>query len=123
MLPDLTHEGKVMPAVPYYLGHTAQAWIAAMSGPARAATENVCTATSLATGTFPASPRPAEPTAQRQMQEEAGRAAAAATAGAWEAWASHWFTPRTSVSPAGSPPPGGSMPLTALTAVTAPQRT
>ena len=60
-----------MPVVPYYLGRPAQAWIAAMSGPARAATENSCAATSLATATFPASPRPAVPTVQRKTQEEA----------------------------------------------------
>lgn len=60
-----------MPVVPYYLGRPAQVWIAAMSGRARATTENSCAATSLATGTFPASPRPAVPTAQRKTQEEA----------------------------------------------------
>ena len=60
-----------MPVVPYYLGRPAQAWIAAMSGPARATTENSCAAASLATGTSPASPRPAVPTAQRKTQEEA----------------------------------------------------
>jgi hypothetical protein len=42
-----------------------------MLGPARAATQNSCAATSLATGTFPASPRPAVPAAQRKTQEEA----------------------------------------------------
>jgi hypothetical protein len=60
-----------MPVVPYYLGRPAQAWIAAMSGPARATTQNSCAATSLATGTFPASPRPAVPTAPPKTQEEA----------------------------------------------------
>jgi hypothetical protein len=60
-----------MPVVPYYLGRPAQAWIAAMSGPARAPTQNSRAATSLATGTFPASPRPAVPTAQRKTQEQA----------------------------------------------------
>jgi hypothetical protein len=60
-----------MPVVPYYLGPPAQAWIAAMSGSARATTGNSCAATSLATGTFPASERPAVPTAQRKTQEEA----------------------------------------------------
>jgi hypothetical protein len=42
-----------------------------MSGSARAATENSCAAASLATGTFPASPRPAMPAAQRKTHEEA----------------------------------------------------
>jgi hypothetical protein len=60
-----------MPVVPYYLGRPAQAWIAAMSGPARATTQNSCAATSLATGTFPASPRPAVPAAPPKTQEEA----------------------------------------------------
>jgi catechol 2,3-dioxygenase-like lactoylglutathione lyase family enzyme len=48
-----------MPVVPYYLGRPAQAWIAAMSGPARATAENSCAAASPAAGTFPASPRTA----------------------------------------------------------------
>jgi hypothetical protein len=74
-----------MPVVPYYLGRPAQAWIAAMSGRARATTENSYAATSLATETFPASPRSAASTAQRKTQEEASPAATAATASAWEA--------------------------------------
>jgi hypothetical protein len=60
-----------MPVVPYYLGRPAQVWIAAMSGRARATAENSCAATPLATGTFPASPRPAAPTAQRTTRQEA----------------------------------------------------
>jgi hypothetical protein len=61
-----------MPVVPCYLGRPAQAWTAAMSGPVRAATENSCATTSLATGTFPASPRPTVPADQRKTQEKAG---------------------------------------------------
>jgi hypothetical protein len=73
-----------MPVVPYYLGRPAQAWIAAMSGPARAATENSCAATSLATATFPASrDPPCRPSSERRRRKPVP-AATVATASAWE---------------------------------------
>jgi hypothetical protein len=75
-----------MPVAPYYHGRPARIWTAAMSGPARAAAESSSAATP------PASPEPAAPSVQRRTGEEAS-APAATAATAWEAWASHWFTP------------------------------
>ena len=77
-----------MPVVPYYRGRPARVWTAAMSGPARAAAESSSAATPLA------SPEPAAPPVQGRTREEASaHAATAASASAWELWASHWFTP------------------------------
>ena len=78
-----------MPVVPDYLGRQACVWTAAMAGPARAAAESSSAATS------PASPEPAAPPIQRRTREEASALTApAGSASAWEAWASHWSTPR-----------------------------
>jgi hypothetical protein len=83
-----------MPVVPYYRGLPARVWTASMSGPVRAAAADPTAATSQVASTLPASPRPAAPPARGRAHEEAGAAAATpGSTGAWEAWASHWFTP------------------------------
>jgi hypothetical protein len=77
-----------MPIVPYYLGRPACTVTAALAGPARAtAARGAPTST--------ASPRPRTPDARRWTPDEASAPVPApASAGAWEAWASNWFTPR-----------------------------
>ena len=67
-----------MPVVLYYLGRPAQAWIAAMSGPARAATQNPCAATSLAPATSrPARDPPCRPPSERRRTKPVPAATAA----------------------------------------------
>ena len=76
-----------MPVVPYYQGRAAVTWTLALSRPARAAANPVASSS-------PAGPRPAAPAARRRTpQEPSASVAAWAGNGAWEAWASFWFTP------------------------------
>jgi hypothetical protein len=76
-----------MPVVPYYQGRPACTWIKFMSRPARAG------AAGRAVGAFPATRPPATTAAQRRAPAGTN-AHATASAGAWEAWAANWFTPR-----------------------------
>jgi hypothetical protein len=75
-----------MPIVPYYQGRPASTWVMARSGPTRAVAANPADGASLA------SRQPAAPAARRRTPV-ASSARAAASASAWEAWASNWFTP------------------------------
>jgi hypothetical protein len=71
-----------MPVVPYYQGRPASTWVTAMSGPTRAAAANP------ADDTSPVSRQPAASVAWRRIPVETS-AHAAASASAWEAWASN----------------------------------
>jgi hypothetical protein len=75
-----------MPIVPYYQGRPASTWVMARSGPTRAVPANP------ADGASPVSRQPAAPAARRGAPVGTS-ARAAASASAWEAWASNWFTP------------------------------
>ena len=85
-----------MPVVPYYHGHSARVWTAAMTGHGLAwatAPESPAVAAP-AEAASPVSPRPAAPTAQRTTQEHPGsRAIGVASTSAWSTWASLWFVP------------------------------
>jgi hypothetical protein len=71
-----------MPVVPYYQGRPAGTWVTAMSGPTRAAAANP------ADDTSPVSRQPAASVAWRRIPVETS-AHAAASASAWETWASN----------------------------------
>jgi hypothetical protein len=85
-----------MPVVPYYSGRPAHVWIAATAGrrPVQETAASEPPAAPQNGQTPPASPRPTTPPAQQSTRQEAGsRSLAAASAGPWTTWASHWFTP------------------------------
>jgi hypothetical protein len=83
-----------MPVVPYYCGHPARTWIAAISGHplARQTAASAPDPASLVRQA-PARPRPAAPPVRRRTHPEASAPVVTTAASPWTTWASHWFAP------------------------------